>query len=95
MKAFHKNWLELITPFTIVSILAFWGIIASIIHYFKTGDGWGLVVVVIYLPWMIALIVIDIVIKILLKRQLLQVWLIEIAIIIVYVMFYDIFIDFY
>jgi len=90
MKAFHKNWLELITPFTIVSILAFGVIIASIIIVFKNRDGWGLVAIGVYLPLMVALIVIDIVIKILLKRQLLQVWLIEIALLIVSIMFYGI-----
>ena len=77
-----KDWPTFITPFIILSLFTFFVIISSLTMIQKS-EGWSLVVIFTYVPLFAALIGADLFIKKIIKGNFLQLWLIEIGLIVI------------
>jgi len=72
-----KKRLFITTPFLIISILSLLWILYELIIERGGFEGWGLLTIYSILPFLIGIIIVDLVLKLLLKTAVKWMWLIE------------------
>ena len=65
------------TPFLILYVLGLLGIIYQLITEFGRVDSWGYMAIFAVLPFIIAMIIIDVLLKAFIKQSMKWVWIIE------------------
>jgi hypothetical protein len=78
----RKNWFYIISPCIIAGVLAILGIIDSYLSM-KSSEGWSFLGVIIAVPFLAFVIILDLILKSLVKKKVLYVWLIETILILV------------
>ena len=76
------KWLYIISPCVIVAVSLLFEIISSSVDRDHSG-GWSMLGVIILLPILFVVIVADLVIRLLVKKQVLYLWLIETAVLLI------------
>ncbi len=75
-----RNWYYIISPCVIAGILAFvWTLYWFII--FEMESGWSILGVISGLPFLVVMILADVIVKVTVKKKTVKIWLIELSII--------------
>ena len=82
-----KNWLRIFSPCIIAVIFLLITIVWGFANKERT-NGWSYLAVIIFVPYTIALLVADVLIKIFIKTKILYLWLAEIALIIISILLF-------
>ncbi len=77
----ERNWLRILSPCILCAVFSVVAILISMLQL-KSSQGWSLLGVIIYLPFLLILLTIDIVLKVVIKVNTLLLWLIEISLIV-------------
>jgi hypothetical protein len=83
----NKNWLYYISPCILASVICVIGIITGLAALQSSG-GWSFIAVMIFGPALVILFVADILVKMLTKGNLLYIWIIEIIIVIITILWF-------
>jgi hypothetical protein len=74
------NWLYILTPCILASAFSIFAIVYSYAGM-KSSGGWSFIGVIIYAPILILLIGIDLIVKMLAKRNVAIVWVVELMVV--------------
>ena len=77
-----RKWLTVVSPCVIAMVLCLTGIIASLLLLNKSA-GWSYLGVIILLPSLFVLAALDFVVKAIVPRKPLQIWLAELILIVI------------
>ena len=83
----RRNWLYIISPCIIAAVFSLLVIISSYLSVNRSG-GWSYLPMMIFIPVLFIMLVIDVFVKLIAKKNVLYVWLIEIVLIIAVIFFY-------
>ncbi len=82
-----KNWLYIISPCVIAAAFSVFAIIDSYFDMNSSG-GWSFLGVLIFVPLLLLVIGIDLIVKLIFKKQIFYIWLIETLLIVIIIFFY-------
>ena len=80
-----KHWLYYISPCILASVICIIGIVAGFAGMQSSG-GWSFIAVIIFGPALAILLVADFLVKILTKGRLLYIWIIEVIIVVILIL---------
>lgn len=76
------NWLYILTPCILAAAFSIFAIVYSYAGM-KGSGGWNFIGVIIYAPILLLLIGIDVIVKLLAKRNVAIVWVVELLVVVV------------
>jgi hypothetical protein len=82
----NKHWLYYISPCILASVICVIGIVTGLADMQSSG-GWSFVAVIIFGPVLAFLLVADFAVKILTKGNLLYIWIVEVIIVVIVVLY--------
>jgi len=77
-----RNWFYILSPCILAAIFSLLTIIGSVYSYSSSG-GWSMIGVIIFVPVLIAVIGLDLLIKMITKKNVLVIWIVELIIIVI------------
>lgn len=80
-----KHWLYYISPCILASVICVIGIITGLVGMQSSG-GWSFIAVIIFGPALAILLVADFGVKVLTKGNLLYIWIIEVIIVVIMIL---------
>lgn len=81
-----KHLLYYISPCVLASVFCLLAIITGFVEK-QSSDGWSMVLVVLFLPSLFVLLIADFVVKLTTKGNLLLVWIIEVVLVAIMIIF--------
>lgn len=87
-----RKWLYIISPCILAAVFSLFIIVSSYLSLNRSG-GWSYLPMMIFIPVLFIMLVIDVFVKLITKKNVLYVWLIEIVLIIAVIIFYKIYIN--
>lgn len=79
-----KKWFSKITPCVIAAVLSIFAIAWGYFDMENSG-GWSFIAVIVFIPILVAVIVVDVIVKLIFKRKPYHIWGIEmVAVAIIY-----------
>lgn len=77
-----RRWLYILSPCVIATIFSLFFILYGYLSQTSTG-GYSFIVVLIYAPTLLVTVLSDLVLKLIFKRKIKQIWILEILIILI------------
>lgn len=81
----NKHWLYYISPCILASVICIIGIVTGLASMQSSG-GWSFISVIIFGPALAILLVADFLVKMLTKGNLLYIWIIEVIIVVIMIL---------
>lgn len=77
-----RNWFYILSPCILAAIFSLLTIIGSVYSYSSSG-GWSMIGVIMFVPALIVAIGLDLLIKMITKKNVLAIWIVDLIIIVI------------
>lgn len=78
--ATRRNWLYIISPCIIAAFLTVISIVGSYMNL-EHSEGWSLLVIIVAVPFLLIMISIDLIVKMMIRKNVLYLWIVEVALV--------------